>query len=624
MQTREKILAGAFGAMVIGWPLLNGIASWIMDPVTKAESRLSIIERKLDSVTEEEDVSLMKIRRMGEWKKRSLPGDTRLAKLVYQQWLTDLAVDVAKFREPKITPERSSPSKDKSFTTIRVTVAGQATMSQVREFLFRFYQADLMQSVASVTLENVDGPKVDNLNVRIAVEGLSLPDSYHEGNTLFPRGRLSSAEDGQLDLISARRFSELETPFLARVESQYVNVESIEGDKFILSEDAEKIRALKDAVVEYVPVAEAMQGKTVADYKSLVELNPFMKPRVYNTRIELAGDPKVHPGDSLQLEAKVVDWNPKFGDATFKLDGDSPEGMEFDTITGLFTWKPAEGLAFADFNLTVEAMADGLEQPVKSPVVIKYARKNESPQVEAIETQTAILGVEKRIGIKATDEATPATELAMTLEGAPEGAAIDGKTKELVWTPGEGVQIGELSFSLKVTDADGASTSIPIKINVQDDTARFTFLTTSFAVDAIRQAWLHDKSTNKKLILQEGETINYANIDGNVKKIEDQFVLLEIKEETWRLDLGKNLTELKKQGSAAKTDPAVIEKKADLKPNAVPSVAVPPLSEVPNLEKKEDAKPSEEPAKKAPSLPDLDSKPAPKPLPFPDSKPKEE
>ena len=620
MQKREKILAGIFGALFIGWPLLNSIGSWIMDPVTKAEGRLSMIKRSMESVREQEDLSVVKIRRMGEWKKRSLPGDTRLAKLVYQQWLTDLARDVGKFREPRISPERTSPSKDKSFTPIRMTVTGQATMSQVREFMFRIYQADLMQAVSSVTLENVDGPKVDNLTVRIVTEGLSLPDSYHQGSTLFARGRLSSIEDNKLTLVSARHFEDIETPFLARIGSQYVEVKDVAGDTLVLAEDAEKVRAANDAVVEHTPIAESIKGKTAADYKSFVELNPFMKPRKYNSRIELAGDPKVHPGDSLQLEAKVVDWNPKYGEATFKLDGDAPEGLEFDATSGAFSWKPDEGLAFADFNLTVEAIGDGMDAPIKQPVVIKYARKNEAPKVEAIETQTAILGAEKRFPIKATDEATPAEQLALALEGAPEGAQIDGETKEFVWTPSEGTEIGELSFSLKVTDGDGASTSVPIKINVQDDTARFTFLTTSFAVDAIKQAWLHDKTSNKKLILQEGDPINYANIDGNVKRIEDQFVLLEIKDETWRLDLGKNLTELQKLASAAKQDDSPGSEKTNVendKPKSLPTS--PPYSPADS----KDTTPAE-PVKKAPSLPNLDEKPAAKPLPFPEPKPKED
>ncbi|MBM80293.1 MAG: hypothetical protein CMJ78_06825 [Planctomycetaceae bacterium] len=554
MQKREKILAIAFVGVLGFWVVLPKIADTILKPVHDAQTKLYRAERAVAELREAQDEAIASMGRMKGWKERALPGNLQEATLIYQQWLSDLVVNVAQFSNPKVTPERSSSFRDKPYLPVAVTVTGNATMHQYREFMFRLHQVDLLQSVKSISLENVDGPNQDNLSVRLVVESVSIPGVERPGRSLFARTTVGEVEGRKLRVRSMKDFPEA-APFVVRVGSDYVTVVGVEELELTISDDDPELTAAADTVVEHVPIAESMQGKTVDDFSEMLELNPFMKPRIYNTRIELAGSPTVYQGEELKLEAKPMDWNPKFGKPKFRLEGTVPKGLTLESQTGVFQWKPTEGIAFADFPMTIQATADGMDEPIQQPVVVKYTMKNEPPTVEPIEAKTAVIGAELRFPIKATDDLTPAEQLGLTLAGAPEGASIDASTREFVWTPGEDTELGERSFSLNVADAGGQSTSVAIQVTIQDDTARFTYLTSSVAFDAVKQAWLHDKSTNQKLILQEGKLINYANLTGSVKKIDDQFVLLEIQTGTWRLDLGKNLTQMKKLDEPKSVEP---------------------------------------------------------------------
>ena len=75
--------------------------------------------------------------------------------------------------------------------------------------------------------------------------------------------------------------------------------------------------------------------------------------------------------------------------------------------------------------------------------------------------------------------------------------------------------------------ADNATASQEFTINVGDDLAQFTVLTSIIEIDSRHEFWLSDKSRNKLLKLYEGETLKYADIEAKVARIDRRFVLLE-------------------------------------------------------------------------------------------------
>jgi hypothetical protein len=84
------------------------------------------------------------------------------------------------------------------------------------------------------------------------------------------------------------------------------------------------------------------------------------------------------------------------------------------------------------------------------------------------------------------------------------------------------------------------------------DTAEFVFLTASIAKGDRRDAMLFDRTTGKKTGLLPGEEFQVAGLSGKVDSIGNQFVILEIEGEKWRLELGENLRQMRRQ---QKVDP---------------------------------------------------------------------
>ena len=78
------------------------------------------------------------------------------------------------------------------------------------------------------------------------------------------------------------------------------------------------------------------------------------------------------------------------------------------------------------------------------------------------------------------------------------------------------------------------------------DAAEHVYLVASLARGDARDAWLYDRTANKKSLLVEGESFQAAGIDGTVTSIGSDFVVLKIGDDEWRLELGQNLRQIKK------------------------------------------------------------------------------
>jgi hypothetical protein len=80
----------------------------------------------------------------------------------------------------------------------------------------------------------------------------------------------------------------------------------------------------------------------------------------------------------------------------------------------------------------------------------------------------------------------------------------------------------------------------------EEDPREFVKLVAVVAADGIPAATLRDLSTNKIAQLTEGGDFSVAGVDGRVVSIGADFVTFEIKGETFRLEIGDNLAQLKK------------------------------------------------------------------------------
>ena len=385
--------------------------------------------------------------------------------------------------------------------------------------------------------------------MRAVAEALSLRDAPVKGATLFARTKVSELNEdspGLIAVVSTDGFPE-KAPFEVRIGDTYHDVVDVTADgwQIAVSEDR-KLTIAADDQIEYSPIHPEYQNASEEQFDALITLNPFEKPAPYRPRLDLIGEKTVLHGATLELTPKVLGTGFDFssGDPVFSIISELPAGMTLED--GKLKWTPGRELEPGEFTVKIGAQAEALREPLEAEFKITLRKINNPPQLEIPDSLVATLGQAMSFKVSATDEETASEALRFALaEGAPAGAEINAETGELTWTPAADLNPGEVKIPIQVRD-DGEpaqTTEAQASIDVKDDRALFTYLTGSVAADGKRQAWLYDRSTDKRLILREGGQLNYAGFDALVLAIGDNFVLLQQDADTIRLKIGKNLRE---------------------------------------------------------------------------------
>jgi len=84
----------------------------------------------------------------------------------------------------------------------------------------------------------------------------------------------------------------------------------------------------------------------------------------------------------------------------------------------------------------------------------------------------------------------------------------------------------------------------------EEDPLQFVRLTALFSNGGLFDATMYDPSTNRETKLITGRDFSVAGVEGKVVSVGIDFVVLSIKGETFRLELGDNLRQMKKQAAA--------------------------------------------------------------------------
>ncbi|NOX57026.1 MAG: cadherin repeat domain-containing protein [Planctomycetes bacterium] len=488
MQAREKILAAILAITVGGGVILPRGWKAYNEPLNQRMERIQKLDEKLETLRFDRQVARAKLRKMAAWTKQSLPASPQNAMVLYQQWLTDLAEEVAQFENVTVTPERLVRARDGSYVSVRVKLTAEGTIDRIRNFLFAFYNTNLLQHIVGLTVENrnrgVNGP----MAVSITVEGLSLPGAPDRGSSLFPRTRLAADIDEQAETVtveSAADFPE-KPPFRVRIGGEFMIVAKADRKRWTVQRRASGFPAAKHpagSTVELAPVNPQMKAASLGDYNVLVTLNPFAKPQK--------------------------------------------------------------------------------EAPPETP--------NAPPMIEALEPIAILPGETATFKVSALDLETP-DQLKFSLgSGAPSGATIDPKTGQFTWKTTWDTAPGDYRVTVQVTDGspNPMTASQTVTITVKEDVAQYTYLVGAGRKDELREAWLYDRSNNRRLILHEGETLRYAGVEAAVVAIHRDHIVLRTNEAVWKLDLGQNLRSMQKVRDLVVAKPDV------------PSVSPPPDSAPP-------------------------------------------
>lgn len=565
MQMREKILAGGLAAAVAFY-FVPQVWEWFVAPVEEAERNLASAKKIHDDRGLEQLGVFRKQKLLKEWKSRSLSPKKEDAARHYQQWLTDLAETVGEFSNVQVIPDPVTGGANQPFVAVRFKLKADATMAQVRQFLFRFSQADLMHAITLLELTSPAATGNPKLSVNMSFEALSLKDAPPRGPTLFPRTEV--AEDWQdptqpLVVRHAEGFP-TKAPFLVRVEQHYFEVKEVAGNQWTLVPDTNSpqgtskkpVALLADESVELAPVHPDFASRAIAHFDLILKRNPFVKPVPYAPKLEFVGSKNFSRGGTLELTCRATGFDFSVGEPVFALEGDAPSGMSLDGRSGKLTWKPDDDQALGDVKLNVVVKAAGLKEPLAQPLTVSLKQSNKPPKFEAVSERHAVLGKEFLMPVKATDE-DPETKLSFSLAtGAPEGASINAETGEFKWTPPATMVPGPVKVTVQVADNGNPPNTVKqeITITVGDDLAQFTELTGIFDKEGKREFWLSDKSTNRLIVLKEGEVLRYADIEATVVRIDKKMVLLKKDDALWRLDLGDTLKKLRKLEPAAAPD----------------------------------------------------------------------
>lgn len=623
MQKREKILAAAFGAVILIWlgmPLIN---STFIEPVKTRQNQLKVLNQQIDQREQKELELLRSARQLGDWVDNSLPPDEHDAQRLYLEWLNDLA-ELSGFSNLKLSPGRRM-REGKTYTAIQASLEGSATYAQLCQFLLHFYQTDLQQNIISLELNSTGTRVSDSLEVKLTAEGLALAKARPR-ELLFPRGKLLSTLNFDATKMKVQNVLEFpsQTPFRIRLDQEFLTVEKMEGDTWTvarganltvparyepgtllelaplnqfsegstrlqqpMTQDAELLKVLSTAhfpvdqaflvkidnellnviksgasewrvqrgMLDTKPVAHA-KGAAVTqapqylqalyDYRLIARVSPFAKPvpdKVYKLDLKEIGKQTVVRGDTLNLTLPLEGVNPSLANPQITVKSDLPGLVsEADKLK----WSPGKEQKPGNYPVTVTVNQEG--QKVERTFQIDFLEQNTPPKIEAASSIIAYQTQPLTLYVKATDPDQPTQKLRFGLAGgAPEGVRINPESGELTWTPSASTELKEYPITVTVSDSGTppVTSSQQINVSVSLDDAFFTFLTGSIEIDGKKIAWIRNRATNQKQEVQEGDSLKVADIQGVVKTITDQHLILEIDGKPWMLSLGENFRSLR-------------------------------------------------------------------------------
>jgi len=375
MKRREKILLAAFVAVFLLSSAIPQFERVFLAPLDSRRARI----QNLDDTLKQKGDQRYNIRRsrieLAKWSEQSLPADALDAQRLYQAWLTDMA-HMAGFTDLTVTPALRLNSGE-VYTPVRVTIEGKATFERLCQFLYRFYQADVLHRVTELKVESEKHEANSPLDINMIVEGLSLK-SAKEHDRLFVRTTLTSdlaAGDTEFTVDSIEAFPE-DLEFRVRIDNELITVNETDEGKWKVTRGVDATTAAEHAegaIIELAATRSGGQQHTLSDLEGLIARSPFVKPEPDKTAVptlEKIGDQKVYIGQTLAFTAKVPDvYKPK-SKLKFTLAKGGPEKAKIDKSSGEFTWTPGDDTKPGDVHVTVEVV-DGSAKKLTATEKIK-------------------------------------------------------------------------------------------------------------------------------------------------------------------------------------------------------------------------------------------------------------
>jgi hypothetical protein len=291
MQRREKILLALLLGAVIAWQGRGIVRGVFLGRLDDRWDKVKVVNETNSTLVDKETKLLQTMKRMGEWKNRSLPPDALEALRLYQQWLTDLG-QTAAIAKLHIAPEQRQGTGP-GFKTASVKITGEGTFDQLTTFLHEFQRIAMLHRIASLKVEEAKaggGP----LKFTMVAEGMLLEDSAPR-TRLLARTTLADSLPRSFDtvkVVSSEGFP-TEPGFSVRIDKEFVVVTKIDGNNWTITRAVDgttKTGHNRKAEVEFNPVRAERKDIKLEDVRKSLVANPFVKPGP-------TGPPTIDPND---------------------------------------------------------------------------------------------------------------------------------------------------------------------------------------------------------------------------------------------------------------------------------------------------------------------------------------
>jgi hypothetical protein len=558
MQRREQYLIGAFLGAVLVWQVGGWMLSTVSKPFQEASEKLETLKK---SVSNKQDSTLSLIRSaklLKEWKAASLfpdPGKSKQptalnAQRLYLEWITDLA-ELCGFDELKVQAGATT-TKGKVYISVVVKLDAEARFEQLVQFLDLFYRTDLMQRISSLRVSTKVFEGDPQLRVSLEAEGLALLD-VPSRRTVFPETTLTaqlSEEGTSLQVASAKEFPK-EAGFWIKIKNEYLKTTAIHGETWEVERGLERTTIGSHTEGTSVELArlKSNQPRSLAELREMISNNIFVKPSPnYKMKLGPLGEKSFALGKPVEFLIAATGYDSLLGKPEFAIVGEAPAGLRIDR-NGKLTWKVGSNVPIGKYPVTIEVRHPSAPGgSMTETVTIRLRESTASLKLADPTPPKAYLNREWTFQPKliVPESLSQTSKFSWKLgDKSPKGVSIDSKTGELKWIPGDDVVPGELTIPLIITDSESPpqTTTLALKLNVEDDAAQFTRLTGIFSVGDKKRALLTDQSTDKKTELTEGDDFAISEFNGKIKSINGKYVVMTcgLKEVRW--EVGQSLRE---------------------------------------------------------------------------------
>ena len=234
------------------------------------------------------------------------------------------------------------------------------------------------------------------------------------------------------------------------------------------------------------------------------------------------------------------------------IDDDAPKGLTINEKTGELSWEPADDVASEEYAVTVSArQTENPDKLFTQKINITLRDPNTAPVLEIVETHQVYLGQTVAFVAKATDSDKHSLSFSLA-KGSPRGASIDADSGQFTWVPSLETNPGEHKATVVVTDNGSPSSSSKqtVTIEVVEDASQFTFLIASIVQDEQREAWLYNRADNQRMVLFEGDRFVVGSIKARVVSIDNDALVYRRNDDTFRLELGQSMQDVKPLAAA--------------------------------------------------------------------------